>query len=127
MKLFKIMTILGFACLLVIGCSEKPSTTIGQAEQSDSEKKTVPIANVEETEAQTAPQVAASAPIESAEIDGMLTQTEKGLAIFTGTDSYIVTGKDLSDMIGKMVKVTGAIAEVEGGRVIEVMEVTIIE
>ena len=123
MKLFKILTILGFACLFVIGCSEKPPTTLGEAEQTDSEKKTAPIAQVEETEAQAPLQVATSAPIESAEIDGMLMETEKGLAIVTGTDAYVVTGKDLSEMVGKIVKVTGAIAEVDGSQVIEVMEV----
>lgn len=124
MKLLKILAVLGLACLLVMACSEKPPSTIGQAEQTDSEKNPIPIAKAEETEAQASPPVAASAPIESAEIEGMLMQTEKGLAVVTGTDVYVVTGKDLSDMVGKIVKVTGAIAEVDGGQVIEVMEIT---
>ena len=54
-------------------------------------------------------------------------QTEKGLAIITGTDTYVVSGKDLSDMIGQTVKVTGTVAEVDGGQVIEVMTVTPLE
>jgi hypothetical protein len=58
-----------------------------------------------------------------AEIDGRLIQTEKGMAVVTGTDAYVVAGRDLSDMLGKMVKVTGTIAEVDGGQVIDVMTV----
>lgn len=109
MKTFIIIAALGFACFLIIACSEKPPATVGQAEQ---------------TETEAAPRVAASDAAEVAEIDGRLVQTEKGLAVVTGTDSYVVAGKDLSDMIGQLVKVTGAIAEVDGGQVIEVMTVT---
>jgi hypothetical protein len=92
MKMFLILAALGFACFLIIACSEKLPATA-----------------------------------EVAEIDGRLVQTEKGLAVATGTDAYVVTGKDLSEMIGKLVKVTGTIAEVEGGQVIDVMTVTPVE
>ena len=108
MKIFMILAALGFACFLTIACSEKQPATIGQADQA---------------ETKAASHVAASAPTEVTEIDGRLVQTEKGLAIVTGTDAYVVGGRDLSDMIGKMVKVTGAVAEVDGGQVIEVMTV----
>ena len=112
MKTFVILAALGFACFLIIACSEKQPATMGQVEQT-------------ETEAST--QVAASGAAVVAEIDGRLVQTEKGLAVATGTDAYVVAGKDLSEMIGKLVKVTGTIAEVDGGQVIEVMTVTPIE
>ncbi len=112
MKMFLILAALGFACFLVIACSEKPPATMGQAEQS---------------ETKASPQVAASAAAEVAEIDGRLVQTEKGLAVATGTDAYLVAGRDLSDMLGKMVKVTGTIAEVDGGQVIDVMTVAPME
>jgi hypothetical protein len=98
------------APFLIIACSEKQPATMGQAEQ---------------TETKASPQGAASDAV--TEIDGRLVQTEKGLAVVTGTDAYVVAGKDLSDMIGKLVKVTGAIAEVDGGQVIEVMTVTPVE
>ena len=39
----------------------------------------------------------------------------------------MVTGQDLSDMIGQTVKVTGAVAEIDGGQVIEVMTVMPVE
>jgi hypothetical protein len=112
MKTFMIFAGLGLACFLIIACSEKQPATIGQVDQ---------------TEKKASSQVAASAQTEVTEIDGRLIQTEKGLAIATGTDAYVVAGKDLSDMIGKLVKVTGAIAEVDGSQVIEVMTVTPME
>jgi len=109
MKTFMIFAALGFACYLIIACSEKQPATMGQVEQS---------------ETKASPQLAASDAAEVAEIDGRLVQTEKGLTLATGTDAYVVAGKDLSEMIGKLVKVTGTIAEVDGGQVIEVMTVT---
>ena len=127
MKMFMILAALGVACFLVIACSDKPPSTIGEAGKTDSEIKPAPVAQVEQSEAQALAQEATSAPSEVTEIDGRLIQTEKGLAIATGTDAYVVAGRDLSDMLGKMVKVTGAIAEVDGGQVIEVMTVTPME
>lgn len=112
MKTFMIFAALGFACFLIIACSEKPPTPVGQVEQ---------------TETKASAQVAVPSTAEVAEIDGRLVQTEKGLALATGTDAYVVAGKDLSDMLGKLVKVTGTIAEAEGGQVIDVMTVTPIE
>ena len=112
MKTFFILAALGFACFLVIACSEKPPATMGQVEQS---------------ETKASPQVATSAAAEVAEIDGRLVHTEKGLAVATGTDAYLVAGKDLSDMIGQLVKVTGTITEAQGGQVIDVMTVTPVE
>ncbi len=111
MKLFKTLTIIGFACLFAIACSDSPTTT-GQ---------------VKKTETQASSQVASSAPAGSAEIAGMLMQTEKGLAIVTGTDTYVLAGKDLSDRIGQTVKVTGTLAEIDGDQVIDVMSVTPME
>lgn len=124
MKVFKKLTVLGFACLFVMACSEKQPATIGQADQTDLEKKPAPMAQVEKTETQALSQTVAPAPTE---IAGTLMQTEKGLAIVTGTDIYVVTGQDMSDMIGQTVKVTGAVAEVDGGQVIEVMTVAPLE
>ena len=126
MKRFMILAATVFACFLVIACSDKPPTTVGQAGQGDSEKKQAAVATDEQAEAQTQAQPA-SAPTETAEIDGRLIQTDKGLAVATGTDAYVVAGRDLSDMLGKMVKVTGTIAEIDGGQVIDVMTVTPME
>jgi hypothetical protein len=53
MKMFLILAALGFACFLVISCSDKPPSTVGQAGQTDSEKKPAAVATVEQTQAQT--------------------------------------------------------------------------
>jgi hypothetical protein len=108
MKLVKIFVIVGVACLFLVACSEKNPVTTGQVQQSES---------------QAPAQVATSAPETPTEVDGTLTQTEKGLALVTDTDIYVVAGQDLSDMLGKKVKVTGAIAEVDNTQVIKVMSV----
>ncbi len=124
MRVLRILTVLGLVGLLVMACSEKPENTIGQTE---TDKKMIPITQAEESDEQASARLAESTPGVPAEIDGTLMQTEKGLAVVTATETYVVIGKDLSDMLGKMVKVTGAIAEVDGGQVIEVMTVTPIE
>jgi type IV pilus biogenesis protein CpaD/CtpE len=112
MKLLQTVAIAGLACLFLVACSEQSPITTGKVEQEQS---------------QSQPQVATSAQTEPTEIDGILTQTEKGLAIVTETDTYIVAGQDLSDMVGQMVKVTGAVAEVPDGPVIQVMSVIPLE
>jgi hypothetical protein len=108
MKPFKIFAIIGIVCFFLVACSEKSPVTTGEVEQSGSKAPA---------------QVATSAPEGPTEIDGTLTQTEKGLALVTDTNIYIVAGQDLSDMLGKKVKVTGAIAEVDETQVIQVMSV----
>lgn len=138
MKIFKMLTALGLACLLVMACTEKQPATIGQADQTDAGQNPTPVAmakpgdsgdrpapaaQVEKSETQGLSQEVASSSTETAEIDGTLMQTQKGLAVVTDTQAYVVTGRDLSDMIGQTVKVTGAVAEVDGGQVIEIMTV----
>ena len=110
MKRINLLVIAGMACLLLIACTEKSPTTTGQVQPSES---------------QAAPKMAVTT--DPQEVDGTLTQTGKGLALVTDTDVYLVTGEDLSDLLGKKVKVTGAIAEVDGGQVIQVMSVIPLE
>lgn len=112
MKLLKSIAIIGGACFFLAACSEQDSVTTGKVEQNQS---------------QTPAQVATTAPETPAEIGGTLAQTEKGLALITDTDIYIVAGQDLSDMLGKKVKITGAIAEIDETRIIQVMSVIPVE
>jgi PBP1b-binding outer membrane lipoprotein LpoB len=118
MKLIKILTIIGLASMVVFACSDKSQTT-GQTEQS-TEQQAAEVAQQATPEAQPA-------PTETAEIDGMVTQTEKGLALVSDAGTYIISGEDLSDMIGKKVKVTGAIAETDGTQIIRVTSVSPME
>jgi hypothetical protein len=139
MKFFQFLNVLGLACLLVMACSEKQPATIGQTDSgekpapvaqvqpSGSENQPAPTAQVEQTGNQAPAQSVAATATEPTEIFGYLMQTEKGLAITAGTDTYVVLGKDLSDRIGETVKVTGTVAEFDGGQVINVMTVTPME
>ena len=106
MKLLKNLVIIGVFCSFGVACSEQSSITTGEVEKKQS---------------QAPAQVATTAPDEPSEIDGTLTQTEKGLALVTDTKIYILAGQDLSDMLGKKVKITGAIAKVDETQVIQVM------
>ena len=128
MKRYALFAVLCLACFLATACSEKQPTTIGQAETDKAPQQSASAMPAEESQSQAAPQaMASSAGGEAVKIDGTLMQTENGLAIVTDTQAYVVSGKDLSDMLGKTVTVTGALAEVDGGQVIEVMTVTLAE
>jgi len=123
MNFLKFLAILGFACLFVLGCSEKNPTTTGQAGQPGSNNSSTVTGKIEQQKAAAPSQMAASASSEPTEVGGKVQQTEKGLAIITDSATYMVSGKDLSDMVGKTVKVTGVLAEGDGGQVIQVMSV----
>lgn len=127
MKRFNLFTVLCLTCILAAACSEQQPATTGQAETTKAPQQSASAVPSDETEAQTTPQVASSAVGEPVEIGGTLMQTEKGLAIVTDTQAYLISGRDLSDMLGKTVTITGAISEGDGGQVIEVMTVTPME
>ena len=107
--------------------SDKHPPPVAQAQQSESENQPAPAAQVEQTDRQAPAQTVAATATEPTEIFGYLMQTEKGLAITAGTDTYVVLGKDLSDRIGETVRVTGTVAEFDGSQVITVMAVSPME
>jgi hypothetical protein len=113
MKVLKIFSILFFTILLATGCSEQ-NRTVGQVDQSQQPEQAITQA-VEET--QQGP----------AEIAGVVMETEKGVSIVTDTETYLLSGQDLSGMMGKRIKVTGTITEVEDTQVLEVMTVLPLE
>ncbi len=53
-------------------------------------------------------------------IAGTVVKTDKGIIIEAEDGDYLVKGKDLSKMVGKMVEATGKITESEKGDVIDV-------
>jgi hypothetical protein len=112
LKFFRIASIMGAACIFIVGCSEQKAVNTSQLEKN---KKQAAVAE------------AKKAPEKPKEVDGILTYTENGLAIVTESDLYLVMGQDLSGLVGKKVKITGAIAEVEENQVIQVMSVMPIE
>ena len=62
-------------------------------------------------------------------ITGIVDQNDSGAFIILGDDGddYLVSGRDLSDMVGKTVKVTGTIAEDADVKSITVMDLEEIE
>ena len=61
------------------------------------------------------------------EISGTVVKTDEGIALFSDQGNYMVEGKDLSEMIGKNVKVTGTVQENQGQKVITVSSVSVVE
>jgi hypothetical protein len=113
MSVSRIISILLFTVLVATGCSEQ-NRTVGEVDQSKEPEQAITQA-VEET--QQGP----------TEIAGVVMETEKGVSIVTDTDTYLVSGQDLSGMMGKRIKVTGTITEVEDTQVLEVMTVLPLE
>jgi hypothetical protein len=56
-------------------------------------------------------------------VAGTVVQTDEGIIIEAEDGDYLVQGKDLSDMVGKAVEVTGIITETDQGYVIQVKKV----
>lgn len=57
-------------------------------------------------------------------ITGKVEQSDQGIVITADDgDTYIVAGKDLSDMVGKTVKATGTLAEGESGKTLNIVSV----
>ena len=69
--------------------------------------------------------LAATGAIASDEsITGTIEKTDQGIVISADNgDSYIVMGKDLSDMVGETVKATGTLAESQEGKTLTVISI----
>ncbi len=69
--------------------------------------------------------LAATGAIASDEsITGTIEKTDQGIVISADNgDTYIVMGKDLSDMVGQTVKATGTLAEGQAGKTLTVISI----
>lgn len=57
-------------------------------------------------------------------VTGMVEKTDQGIVISADDgDTYIVAGKDLSEMVGQTVKATGTLAEGQSGKTLTVISV----
>jgi hypothetical protein len=54
-------------------------------------------------------------------VTGTIQQGDSGLVLQSADGDYILAGQDLSDMVGKKIKVTGTIAEGDAGKTLTVM------
>jgi hypothetical protein len=109
--------------------ADKAAQSSESAEQSAQGQPPLP-----EAPAVTQPQDAAQAPgkvpqsgeigkSEVAEIMGTVLDSGGEIVVFTDQGNYAVTGEDLSDMVGKTVRVLGSLQENEGRRTIKVISV----
>jgi hypothetical protein len=64
---------------------------------------------------------AATAKAKPKTVTGMVEKTDKGIILKARREIYTVTGKDLSSLVGKKVKVTGTLTKTEKGSTFHVM------
>lgn len=60
-------------------------------------------------------------------LKGTVEQSDNGLIINAEDGKYMLSGEDLSDMVGKTVEVTGTVSESDAGKTINVMSVKEVE
>lgn len=72
---------------------------------------------------ETAPAAGELGKPEVAEIMGTVLDSGGEIVVFTDQGNYAVTGEDLSDMVGKTVRVLGSLQEDGGRRTIKVISV----
>lgn len=70
---------------------------------------------------------AAMATVAEETVTGTVIETDAGLTIAAVDGQYLVSGYDMSEMVGKTVKATGAVTEEEGVKTINVISVEVLE
>jgi predicted nucleic acid-binding Zn-ribbon protein len=133
-NLRSVLILLLLSALVAMGtaCSSKesPSQMAGAKDEGTAatmEKSDQPAAAAEQqsqagSEMAKPAEQSAEMP-KSVELTGMVEQGDNGVVIVTDLGKYSVTGQDLSSMVGKTVKVTGALEESAGQYTINVESV----
>lgn len=127
-NLAKLCIILAAVTLFAIatGCSSKDSA---QPVASTQEKQPAAAAEQPKTTAEQqteSAQPVAQVPSSEAKpmaLSGTVEETDAGIVIASDLGKFLVTGHDLSDMIGKKVSVTGTIQEAAGSPTIQITSV----
>lgn len=120
--------------MLGVACSSKQGPAQQAAEEQKgqstetmdqaAESAKQPAETMEQQPAeQAAQQAAPEAQPMTMELTGTVEQTDDGIVLATDMGNYKVMGQDLSDMVGKTVKVTGAVEESQGELTISVLSV----
>jgi hypothetical protein len=102
--------------------SESQPAAMEQKDQPDS--AAVQQSQPSNEPVQTAQQSVPAEIPKAVELTGMVEQSGDGVVIVTDLGKYNVIGQDLSAMVGKTVKVTGAVEESAGQYTIKVLSVT---
>jgi predicted nucleic acid-binding Zn-ribbon protein len=136
-EMSKLRTVFIFIVLSAIvamgtACSSKeaPSQTAAAKEEGNPatmEQSKQPAAAAEQ-QSQSTSEMSKSAEQtaqmpKSVELTGMVEKGDNGVVIVTDLGKYAVAGQDLSSMVGKTVKVTGALEEAAGQYTINVQSV----
>ena len=115
MKLIKTALVIFSIFVLITACSKNNKMTLSEVEQKQlAEEKA------------TAMEEPAKIP-QTTEFDGTIALNESGLLLQTGAGKFIIEGQDLTDMVGKKVKIIGALVESERGKRIHISSVTPLE
>jgi predicted nucleic acid-binding Zn-ribbon protein len=124
--LLSAMVAMGVAC----SSNESPSQMAGAQDESQpaAMEQGDQAAAAAEQQSQSASEMAEQADQtaqmpKSVELTGMVEEGDNGVVIVTDLGKYNVTGQDLSGMVGKTVKVTGALEESAGQYTINVESV----
>lgn len=105
--------------VFISACSDSNQKTITEVEQEQDEAAMV--------EKESTSKEQTEETMETTEFDGKIARTESGLSLKTGAGEFIIEGQDLSEMVGKKVKVIGALEESESGKKIYITSVTPLE
>lgn len=127
--------------LAIASCTSKPESNISQTEQQTQESS-MAAQEQEEPDSSTtvqSPEEPSTTPQEAAQVQetsgdskvitviGTVRSDPDGMFITADEETYAVSGRDLSDMDGMTVQITGALKESEGMSTIDVTDVTVVE
>lgn len=126
--------VLGIAMALLVlaftSCTSKPESETSQTKQPTQESSTTAQSPEQPS---TTPEEAAQAQEEAygdkevVTVTGTVESGLDGMIISADDGTYAVSGKDLSDMEGMTVRVTGMLKESDGQRTIEATDVVIVK
>ena len=103
---------LAFLAAALIACQSDDQSKDAAAPRPQTQEQQQAVAQPAQPATEPAQSTAAASV---SEISGTVEDTDSGIVITSDTGEYTVSGQDLSAMIGKKVKVTGAVEE-SGGR-----------
>ena len=128
-----IVLLISMLAIVAVGCSqsESPSQTAATQQKNQPVAADHQVATTNESQAtqaaepaQTAQQVSPQKLPPTMEISGLVEKADEGIVIVTDLGRYNVLGQDLSNLVGKTVKVTGAVKESDGQYTIDVLSVS---
>ncbi len=127
-SLVMMMTVAAFVFVGMACSSKEPSKALtskaDEGQQATEQKQEQPVAATDEKSPDMQSEQAESAPAaampKTLALTGTIAQEGDDIMLVTDLGDYVVTGQDLSSMVGKSVNVTGAVEETDGKYTINV-------